>query len=152
MLVIIVHRWDDCSSLPGRRNRPALNPLVKQWRKGFPFFSFFLFVLFCSVPIDINYSGSVRRTLSWSLPEKRCHTACVKGNNYLLELLQGLEKFRVIIQSLEVINTGAHTHLKCERSVQQNITGEDIYLRKLLSLSVQGHLNSHCRLGFVIIF
>lgn len=42
----------------------------------------------------------------WSLPEKRCHMACVKGNNYLLEFLGGFAQFKIIIQSLRVINRG----------------------------------------------
>lgn len=85
------------------------------------------------------------------MPERLCHTACVKGNNYLLDFLRGLVQFRIITGSLEVINTGAHIHLICQLPIQRNITRDGMYQRKCFSLSVQGHLHSHCWLGCVII-
>ena len=60
-----------------------------------------------SPSVDIRRSGSAARTSSDSLfLEEKCHTACVKGNNYLLEFLPGFVQFRIIIRSLGVINTG----------------------------------------------
>lgn len=85
------------------------------------------------------------------MPERPCHTACVKGNNYLLDFLRGLVQFRIITGSLEVINTGAHIHLICQLPIQRNITGDGVYQRKCFSLSVQGHLHSRCWLGCIII-
>lgn len=44
----------------------------------------------------------------------------MKGNNYLLDFLRGSAQFRIITESLEVINTGARAHSICQlpRSVQ----------------------------------
>lgn len=44
----------------------------------------------------------------------------MKGNNYLLDFLRGSAQFRIITESLEVINTGARAHSICQlpRSAQ----------------------------------
>lgn len=46
----------------------------------------------------------------------------MKGNNYPLDFLRGSAQFRIITESLEVINTGACAHLICQlrRSAQDH--------------------------------
>lgn len=57
--LLLCEQWTDYSSLSGRGNRPALYPLVKQWKRD-------------GVPIvDIILSGSAGRTLSDSLRLRR---------------------------------------------------------------------------------
>lgn len=92
--LLLCEQWTDYISLSGGEDRSALYPLVKHWMKD---------VVPCE---DIKLSGSPGRTLSDSLCLGRCCTACVKGNNYLLEFLRGIVQFRIIIQSLRIINTG----------------------------------------------
>lgn len=41
-------------------------------------------------------------------------TPRVKGNRYLLDFLRGSAQFRIIIQSLQVINTGGRAHPTCQ--------------------------------------
>lgn len=85
--------WMDYSSLSARGNRPAPHPLVKQREKD--------------GVVDITCPGSAGSISSEGLSTRRRVTRqSVKGNNYLLEFLQGLVQFIIIIHCLGVINTG----------------------------------------------
>lgn len=82
----------------------------------------------------------------YSVLEKSCHTACMKGNNYLLEFLQGLVQFGIIIQGFRVINAGIMlTSIWYASFSFSRIRQRTRYIwEKKVSSIVQCYCSSHC--------